>query len=365
MESHITDLKGTDIGLHLISPYVGKIRPVLARHLIKTYAKSKAIVWDPFCGSGTVPLEAWISGNKSFATDINDYAIVLTKGKLSPYSSIDEAIKRIDRINSYLNKEKSNNNSLATPQWVSSFFHPETLSEVLKWTSYLKKRKEWFLLSCLLGILHHQRPGFLSFPSSHGAPYLRDNKYPKDIYPQLYEYRDVYSRLRAKVTRAYKNFPHLDYSLNRVVRRASSDNVNSLEKRRYTIVTSPPYMKSLTYARDNRLRLWFLGKSDWQALDKRISPTKALFSKLIMASFRRWSTYQKKGDYCIIIIGDIPFNKDMRLPEFVSIQAEQSGYVLTNILRDPIPDKKRFNKIKSQISTECILIFQRSKKLAC
>lgn len=361
VESQITDFDVTGIGLHLIAPYVGKIRPVLARHLIKTYAKPKSIVYDPFCGSGTVPLEAWACGNKCFATDINDYAITLTKGKLTPYKSLDEALKGLEKINSYIKEDKSCKESIDVPQWVSCFFHPKTLVEVLKWTSYLKKHKEWFLLSCLLGILHHQRPGFLSFPSSHGAPYLRNNKYPKSIFPQLYEYREVYSRLRAKVTRAYRNFPNLDFRIQRVVRRASSENVSPPENRIHTILTSPPYMKSLTYARDNRLRLWFLGNPDWQSLEKRVSPTRIVFSKLIVNSFIRWSRYQKRGDYCIIIIGDIPFDNFIRLPQFVKIQAEQNGYFLVNIMNDPIPIKKRFNKIDSQIVSECILIFQRGK----
>src|SRR5208283_6047004 len=112
-----------------------------------------------------------------------------------------------------------------------------------------------------------------------------------------------------------------------------------------------------TYARDNRLRLWFLGNSDWKSLEKRVSPTKSLFSKLIADSFNRWGIYQKKGDHCIIIIGDIPFSKSVRLPEFVESQGEQAGYSLVNLLTDPIPDKKRFNKLKSQISSECILVF--------
>lgn len=361
LESQIIDLEGQDIGLHLISPYVGKIRPMLARYLIKTYAKPKSIVYDPFCGSGTVPVEAWACGNKCFATDLNDYAITLTKGKLTPYRSLDEALERLDRINSFLSKDKSRKESIGVPQWVSCFFHPKTLSEVLKWTSYLKKRKEWFLLSCLLGILHHQRPGFLSFPSSHGAPYLRNSKYPEDMFPELYKYREVYSRLRAKVTRSYKNFPALDFRIQRIVRRASSGNANPPENRIHTIVTSPPYMKSLTYARDNRLRLWFLGKSDWQSLEKSVSPTKALFSSLIINSFNRWRSFQKNGDYCIMIIGDIPFSKNIQLPEFVKIHAEQAGYVMVDMLKDPIPYKKRFNKLKSQISSECILVFQRRK----
>jgi hypothetical protein len=50
-----------------------------------------------------------------------------------------------------------------------------------------------------LGILHHVRPGFLSYPSSHLVPYLRKMKYPPEQFADMYAYRDVRSRLIAKV----------------------------------------------------------------------------------------------------------------------------------------------------------------------
>ncbi len=327
--THITaSNNGNDIGLHVVSPYVGKIRPALARHLINTYTNPKSVVYDPFCGSGTVPLEAWASGHKCFATDINDYAITLTKGKLKPYESLETALNRLDRINTHLSEHRQDKATASAPAWVKRFFHPRTLSEVSIWSHFLSERKEWFFLSCLMGILHHQRPGFLSFPSSHGAPYLRDSKYPKDEFPELYKYRDVYSRLKAKINRTYKNFPKLDFKAERVVRCASAINVKPPMNRIHTILTSPPYMKSLTYARDNRLRLWFLGKDDWQSLEKKVSPNKSDFSSLMSKSFMRWHSFQKNGDHCIIIIGDIPFSKDMRLPEFVESKATEAGYKL-------------------------------------
>ena len=58
----------------------------------------------------------------------------------------------------------------------------------------------------LLGILHHQRPGFLSFPSSHLVPYLRSRKYPRKMFPEMYSYRELRPRLLAKIMRSYKRF---------------------------------------------------------------------------------------------------------------------------------------------------------------
>jgi hypothetical protein len=93
------------------------------------------------------------------------------------------------------------------PRWVRAFFQPRTLKEALRFAQLLQRERHYFLLASLLGILHHQRPGFLSFPSSHLVPYLRSRKFPQAEYPHLYAYRPLAPRLRAKVTRALKHPP--------------------------------------------------------------------------------------------------------------------------------------------------------------
>ena len=90
------------------------------------------------------------------------------------------------------------------PDWVCEFFQPDTLREVLIAFRILRQQDDCFLTSCLMGILHHVRPGFLSYPASHLVPYLRKNKYPPDEFPEMYAYRDLRSRLLAKVKRAYR-----------------------------------------------------------------------------------------------------------------------------------------------------------------
>jgi len=112
---------------------------------------------------------------------------------------------------------KNNVNTKNIPKWVSCFFHPKTIKEIMTWMNILSSKRDFFLISCLLGILHHQRPGFLSFPSSHGAPYLRNERYPISEYPEMYDYRNVYERLYKKVVRTYKAIPTLDFLIERKV----------------------------------------------------------------------------------------------------------------------------------------------------
>ena len=67
---------------HSISSYVGRIKPAFAHWLIKSVSSKGDVVYDPFCGVGTVPLEASIMGRKSIGTDLNPYAYSITKSKL-------------------------------------------------------------------------------------------------------------------------------------------------------------------------------------------------------------------------------------------------------------------------------------------
>ena len=141
------------------------------------------------------------------------------------------------------------------------------------------KKKNFFLTACLLGILHHQRPGFLSYPASHLVPYLRRTKYPPEEYPGMYLYRDLRSRLLAKVQRAYRNPAFTDDWASRAYR-VWQTNAMKLPIEDGTIdaiISSPPYFGALDYARDNRLRLWFLGCDRWKDLDASLTASQKVY----------------------------------------------------------------------------------------
>jgi hypothetical protein len=347
--------------LHTIAPYVGKLRPEVVSVLIDKYSSLNHTIYDPFCGSGTVPLEAWIKGRKAIGVDLNYYAFVLTRAKLFPYPSLDVALKHLNKMSVLVNSAKNNVNRKNIPVWVSRFFHPQTIKEIVAWMNILSAKKDFFLMSCLLGILHHQRPGFLSFPSSHGAPYLRNERYPIGEYPEMYEYKNVYERLYQKVLRTYKTIPILNFLIKRKVFCKDTIKSNPQILNDSTIITSPPYMKSLTYARDNRLRLWFLGYPNWEQLDKRISLAKTGFFELMKDCFKSWSVFQRKGNHCILVVGDIMFDKtkNQSIPDMICIQAKEYNYKLINQIDYPINMGRKIVKLESQIRTEKICVFQR------
>lgn len=349
--------------IHTISPYVGKLRPEVAASLIRQHSNPADNIFDPFSGSGTVPLEAWINGRTPIASDLNPYAFVLTKAKLHPFKNAQYALRAFNKYKVLLSEIADPLPTFldATPEWVKSFFHPQTLFEAYHLAKLLRQHQEWFLLACLLGILHHQRPGFLSYPSSHGAPYLRENKFPKNEFPELYEYRDLTERMIGKIERTYKIFPDFDFSIKRDVRHCDATSIHKKFKKPTVIITSPPYMKSLTYARDNRLRLWFLGYENWKELDKTISSGKIEFVKLMNICFKNWSQIQQRNEKCIFVMGDIQYDRKdpRRLPEIMCEIAVNHGYILIDIVDYPINTNRKVEKKPSQIATEKICILQR------
>lgn len=195
---------GRESPLHQLAPYIGKLKSGMAHALLETFTKPKQWVCDPFAGSGVVPLEALLMKRRAVANDLSVYAYTMTLGKLTAEAELDSALKRSSKLIAYVGKHAHKHDLHDVDYWVRAFFHPETLKETLAAFDYAKKRKDYFLSACLCGILHHQRPGFLSYPSSHLVPYLRTKLFPPEQFSELYEYRSLPNRIEAKVKRVYR-----------------------------------------------------------------------------------------------------------------------------------------------------------------
>ena len=347
--------------LNSLSPYIGRLRPECAQLLIQQYATPGEPIFDPFCGSGTVLLQGWKNGFDVYGNDLSPYAYVLSLGKMYPYKSLEEAQQALKKYEARIQKRASSISLDNVPTWVQEFYDPTTLREILACFYFFRRYKEWFLLSSLLGILHHQRPAFLSYPASHGAPYLRTQKYPREIYPEMYAYKNAVEKLSEKITRTYKNFPTLNFEQTRNVFNKDISTMRLSNIPSGTIITSPPYMRSLTYARDNRLRLWFLGLEDWASLDNKISPVRKDFIELMQTAIKKWASYQKQGAKCVLVVGDIEIlvdGKRKSLAEFIK-DISSEYYLFIEAFQDPIPESHKLVKGNNNIKREIIVVLKR------
>ena len=350
-----------ECSLHQLSPYIGKLKSIIAKDLILKYTKPGDLVADMFCGSGTVPLEAARLERRVFASDTSHYAITLTKGKLNAPIDADAAFETLDRL--LVHADSTPLPDLrGVPKWVRSFFHPRTLKEAIRLSELFKKKRQYFFLASILGILHHQRPGFLSYPSSHLVPYLRTKKFPKPEYPELYKYRSVTPRLRAKVERALKRSPEMPLAtFVHGIRKSSAKSIN-LPSDIDCVVTSPPYMNALDYRRDNRLRLWFLGESCDKAIDNTLKVL-SIFQKLLDTLAKQLSHKMKSGGHCVFIVGEQTFRGADHFPSELLMQSflkYSSTFSLQETIRDTIPDVRRSRKHLAGVKRENILVFRKN-----
>lgn len=335
----------------------------MARSLVLRHTRTGDLVVDPFCGSGVVALEAAASKRKVMVGDWNPYAVVLTRAKLFHPRTEAAAQRRLhaiwDRSRSLLPKQDLR----TVPRWVRSFFHPETLRSALAFRDACIERNDSFLLSCLLGILHHQRPGFLSYPSSHLVPYLRDQKFPRYRHPHLYNERDVLKRLQAKIRRTYRRPP----GPFTVTRRVLHTDARQFPRPQTigAVITSPPYMNELDYVRDNRLRLWFIDRSLPDGLELIGRERGAAFKQLIGSVCSRLASRVRRGGRFVLVVGDA--TRGGRKPgrsASITLQLFESeprlkGFALETIYRDKIPDIRRSRRECSGTKVETILVYRK------
>lgn len=356
---------GRESTFQQLSPYVGKMKSGMAKALIKLYSKPNDVILDPFSGSGVVPFEAALHERRAWANDLSYYAYVITRGKLEAPQSQRNALKEAQQVLDIVEREAPATDISTVPEWVREFFHPDTLKETIVTFRILKERNDYFLLACLLGILHHVRPGFLSYPASHLVPYLRKSKYPPDEFPKMYQYRDVRSRLLAKVQRAYKrqllpetwgSIPHHVYMENARSLPVPSDSVDA-------IISSPPYFGALDYARDNRLRLWFLGVPDWKELDASLTANSKVYLPQMKECLQEMHRVLKPGGRCVLVLGDVERNGNTRntaeILSNLAIEVSQQNFEKETIYTDQIPDDRRSRRRTKTTKFDRILVMRK------
>ncbi len=77
--------------VHGFHTYPARMHPHTAQELVRAFTPKRGIVLDPFCGSGTVVVEASAQGLAAHGTDLNPLAVELARTKLQRYATEDLA----------------------------------------------------------------------------------------------------------------------------------------------------------------------------------------------------------------------------------------------------------------------------------
>lgn len=323
--------------LHALSSYPSKLRPQIASFFIEYLSKPGDIVLDPMAGSGTVPLQACLTGRKGIGIDLSPYAFLLIRTKVQP-PALADILERIDEVGEKVRSRVQAN----VPEEVKQFFHSRTLREILAIRSALdlSDYRDTAILALLCGILHGGRPGFLS-------------RRTRDIIPirpaGTFEYRPVIPRLRAKALRVYS------HALPPAVERGEAylgdcRNPNILPH--YCadfVLTSPPFFEHTEFVRHNWLRLWLFGWSleEQKQHAARFIGEKAAnlhrFRKDINEAIANIGRWLRPGAYCVVHGGKKRSGEDMS--ELVIDAARSSDFAAVAII-DENADHTRKHAIR-------------------
>lgn len=252
--------------IHEIS-YRACFKPQLPRFFIEHLTQPGAVVYDPFMGRGTTPIEAALSGRVPTGCDINPLSVRLVRPRLHP-PELAQVRDRLDALDlDYSGKVRED---------LHVFYHPETLRALTGLKEYLLKRQkqgkfdavdDWIGMVALNRLTGHSA-GFFSVYTlpPNQATSVKAQQRINEKRKQVPPVRDICAIILKKSKQLLSEVdPKTRATLARVAGQAqlltapSSATPDLKSNSVDLVVTSPPFLDVVQYADDNWLRCWFLG----------------------------------------------------------------------------------------------------------
>lgn len=312
---------------HSLCSYLGAFPPALASYFIKYFTDEGDLVFDPFAGRGTTLLEARILNRQAVSSDLNPIALALNRAKAHTLN-LEQINERIDYL------EQSYDYALFLPEAegesdeIHLIYHPRTLAQLCFLRSVLlasTQPVDQYLIGAILGIMHGSErkngsSGYLSISMpntfSMAPEYVRRFVQTNQLNR---EYRDVFQLLREKSERTFKN--HAGTPVDAEVFECDAKIVSSKpEMAKYLnkvdlVLTSPPYLGIVNYAKQNWIRSWFL-KSNPDDVSERLDDDLNIFEwiKFTRESLIEIKKFLQPNGVAILVIGDVARSKDSVIP---------------------------------------------------
>ncbi|MCY3674932.1 MAG: DNA methyltransferase [Rhodobacteraceae bacterium] len=245
--------------IHEIS-YRACFKPQLPAFFINRLTNPGDVVYDPFMGRGTTPIETMLNNRVPFGNDINPICRTLTEPRINA-PDLSTIQKRLEKIpwSTFTSYDHAD---------LLVFYHPKTLAQLEGLRKWFLSRKNiggfdkvdhWIEMVAVNRLTGHS-PGFFSvytLPPNQAVSIDGQKKINKkrNQKPPL---RDIPSLILKKSTRLLSQpAPQIDdYKfLTCESHKTSGIPDDSID----LTVTSPPFLDIVNYEKDNWLRCWFLG----------------------------------------------------------------------------------------------------------
>ena len=360
--------------LHEIS-YRACFKPQLPRFFIRLLTDPGDIVYDPFSGRGTTPLEAALLGRSIITNDINPLSRILIEPRLHPPSE-DEIRARLYTI--------PDDPDLSGDIDLSMFYHPDTFRSLSSLRQYLIRRSEqgesdavdrWIRMIATNRLSGHS-PGFFSvytLPPNQAVTIERQVAINRER-NQVPPFRDI-REIILKKTRSL--LQGLDLKQSQNLEDAAKTALFLVEDARYTssipdrsvslTVTSPPFLDIVQYASDNWLRCWFNGL-DAEEIGKKISMSRKLvdWERIMEDVFMELFRITQPGGYVAFEVGEVR-NGSVKLDEHVIPLGIRSGFSCVAVIINQQDFTKTaniwgVNNMKAGTNSNRIVLFHKNEQ---
>ena len=393
----IPEIKDTGYLTHSIFYYPAKFIPHVVRYALKSFTKEGDWVVDPFAGSGTVGVEAYLCKRNAFLIDLNpllDYMIPLKvrieKERLCE-DSLSQMLDGLEESSDYF-----------TPAWsnLTYWYPPEMLEVLSRYWGFIKNSERntytAIIESTLLKVSKH-----FSY-AEHRTPKLFRSKSKLKYIEELLQ-TDWTEKLQKMIRghsletlRSLNDFATLTNRHNNYVefKGGVDSSYFSLHREFDALITSPPYLQAQEYMRTVKMELFWLGYNDEEirklsrleipyrkadrliqtpALEKiRMELTRADLVKLLDSYFchtinaleNAMNQLKANGTACIFIGNPLIDGIKVEIWRILMEYFMDNGYFFENLYEDRIKNRQLFgtrkNKNPDGMKSEFLLILRKA-----
>jgi DNA modification methylase len=292
--------------IHEVS-YRACFKAQLPEFFVARLTKPGDVVFDPFMGRGTTPVQAALMGRQAFGNDINPLSTVLTRPRLRPIElrAVGAALKTVDWSRGEIQRED-----------LLAFYHPATLVKLEALRVWLSEHAplgaedvdpvaDWIRMVAINRLSGHS-PGFFSgrsMPPNQAVSVKAQLKINEKLGVSPPE-RDVAAVILKKSKTLLKDGCALSQVRSSLHTGAAWSVAGIPDASVDLTVTSPPFLDIVHYAADNWLRCWFAGiDPDTVAID--MHRTEVAWTAMVYRVLAEQARILRPGGYVAFEVGEV------------------------------------------------------------
>ena len=392
----VPEIKDTGYLTHAIFYYPAKFIPHVVRYALKSYTNEGDWVVDPFAGSGTVGVEAYLGERNAFLLDLNpllDYMIPLkvpTKKERLREECLGQMLDGLEESSNHF-----------APAWsnVDYWYPPEMLETLRRYWGFIKNSERSVYTAIIEAALLKASKHF-SY-AEHRTPKLFRSKSKRKYVEELLQ-TDWKEKLKGmmrshslETLRKMNDFAVVTNHHNNCVefKGGVDSSYFSFQREFDALITSPPYLQAQEYMRTVKMDLFWLGYNDeeirklsrleipYRKADRLIQTptlgkirselTRADLAKLLDSYFchtinaleNAMNRLKANGTACIFIGNPLIDGIKVEIWRILMEYFTDNGYLFENLYEDRIKNRQLFgtrkNKNPDGMKSEFLLILRK------